>query len=81
VADSSLEYDRDIKLPLYAAAGIHECWLINIPENRIDCYSHPTAQGYRLRERFFAGDTIHLDRISYVTVDVTYVLDPLNSGL
>ncbi|HET9361744.1 MAG TPA: Uma2 family endonuclease, partial [Vicinamibacterales bacterium] len=27
IADSSLEYDRDVKAPVYAAAGIQEYWL------------------------------------------------------
>lgn len=58
VSDSSLAYDQEIKLPLYARAGVGEVWLVNLPEQSIDCYSHPTAQGYRLCERFFAGDTI-----------------------
>ena len=32
VADSSLDQDRTLKLPAYAAAGIPECWLVNLPE-------------------------------------------------
>ncbi len=43
VADSSLAYDQEIKLPLYARAGVREVWLVNLPEQSIDCYSHPTA--------------------------------------
>src|SRR5437868_12357745 len=30
VAESSLEYDRSIKLPLYARSGIVEVWLVNL---------------------------------------------------
>ena len=30
VADSTLDYDREIKLPLYAAAGISEVWLADL---------------------------------------------------
>lgn len=37
VADSWLEYDRDVKLPLYASAGIAEIWLVNVQEQSIDC--------------------------------------------
>ena len=77
VSDSSLAYDQEIKLPLYASAGIREVWLVNLRDSSIECYSHPVAQGYRLCERFFAGDTIHPDTLAAVTVDVGYVLDPL----
>jgi Uma2 family endonuclease len=77
VSDSSLAYDQEIKLPLYARAGVREVWLVNLPEQSIDCYSHPTAQDYRLCERFFAGDTIQPDVMPNVTVDVGFVLNPL----
>jgi Uma2 family endonuclease len=30
VADSTLKYDRDIKIPLYARHGIPEVWLVDI---------------------------------------------------
>ena len=77
VSDSSLDYDRTVKLPLYANAGIPEVWLVNLPEQCIECYSDPVMQGYRLCERFFAGEVIHPDRVANVTVNVTFVLNPL----
>ena len=30
VADTSLRYDRETKLPLYAAAGIPEAWIVDL---------------------------------------------------
>ena len=47
VAESSLEYDRSVKLPLYAAAGIPETWLFNLIANRIERHSDPESGGYR----------------------------------
>ncbi len=47
VADSSLEYDREIKVPLYARAGIPEVWLVDLPEDRVLVYRQPAAQGYQ----------------------------------
>lgn len=41
VAESSLRYDRDRKGPLYAAAGIRDFWLVNLPERRLEVYRHP----------------------------------------
>ena len=77
VSDSSLEYDQETKLPLYAASGVGEVWLVNLQESSIDCYSDPVAQGYRLCERFWKGDTIHPDRLPEITVKVSYILNPL----
>ena len=47
VADPSVEYDRDVKLPLYAKAGIPETWLANIREDRIETYSEPANGVYQ----------------------------------
>lgn len=77
VADSSLDYDQGTKLPLYAEAGIREVWIVNLPEQSVDCYSSPSPQGYRLCERFFPGDTIHPNSMAEVTIDVQFILNPL----
>jgi Uma2 family endonuclease len=46
VALSSVEYDRAVKVPLYAHAGIQEVWLINLNENCLEVYRYP------LRDQF-----------------------------
>ena len=48
VADSSLRFDKRVKLPRYVAAGIPEAWIVNIPEKRLECYRNPSAVGYKL---------------------------------
>lgn len=46
VAESSLAYDRDKKLPLYARAGIPETWLVDIPGRTLWLYRSPGPAGY-----------------------------------
>ena len=36
VADSSLDFERSVKLPSYAAAGIPEVWIVNLETDRIE---------------------------------------------
>lgn len=38
VADSSVQYDRSVKIPLYAHYGIREVWLLDLPEKRLEVY-------------------------------------------
>jgi Uma2 family endonuclease len=38
VADTSLTYDRDVKLRLYAGAGVPEVWIENLEENVLLVY-------------------------------------------
>jgi Uma2 family endonuclease len=47
VADSSIEYDRDVKIPLYASSGITEVWLVDIYQQVIIVYRYPSENGYR----------------------------------
>jgi Uma2 family endonuclease len=42
IADSTLKYDREIKLPLYTEAGIFHYWLFNLVENHLEAYSNPS---------------------------------------
>jgi len=47
VADSSLNYDKKTKIPLYARQGIPEVWLINVPNKQVEIYRNPSPKGYR----------------------------------
>ena len=47
VADSSLKYDREQKMPRYAAAGVPDAWLVDVRPRTITVYTDATAEGYR----------------------------------
>jgi len=46
VAESSIDYDRLTKLPLYARAGIPEVWLVNLVQNHVEVYRRPEGGAY-----------------------------------
>jgi Uma2 family endonuclease len=60
VADTSLEHDRDTKLPLYAAAGIPEYWLVNLADRSVDVYREPDGATYARRTRHRADDSLQV---------------------
>jgi Uma2 family endonuclease len=47
IADTSLRYDRNTKLPLYARHGVPETWLIDLKRRRIELHRDPGPDGYR----------------------------------
>ena len=54
VSDSSIDKDRTVKLPAYARAGIHEFWLVDLYEDRVEVHSNPyngTYQEVRIVQR------------------------------
>jgi Uma2 family endonuclease len=58
IADSSLEYDRDVKGPIYAQSGISEYWLADLNANVVWCYSGPVAGTFQRVEPHRAGESI-----------------------
>jgi Uma2 family endonuclease len=46
VSDTTIHYDRRVKMDLYARHGIAEAWLCNLPRATIEVYRAPSPQGY-----------------------------------
>ncbi|QTA90628.1 DUF820 [Desulfonema magnum] len=57
VADTSLEDDREIKLPLYAKAGIREVWIVNLKASCVEVSTSPSGHKY-LNVRVFHRDSV-----------------------
>ena len=74
VADSSLEYDRDTKLDLYAAADIPEGWLADLQHGRLWRYSEPRAGAYRLIVMAGRGESLPSTVLPGLVVPVDVVL-------
>jgi Uma2 family endonuclease len=54
VSDSSLDFDRTVKLPLYAEAGIRDFWIVNLIDNQVEVYRQPQLDG-----TFSSVETLH----------------------
>ena len=46
VADTSLEYDRRIKVPLYARHGVPEVWLLDLERRELRFFRQPVGEAY-----------------------------------
>lgn len=44
VSETSLEYDRSVKLPLYAGAEVPEVWIVDLAAGRIEIYADPCRE-------------------------------------
>lgn len=74
VSDTTLEYDRQIKLPLYAHAGIPEVWLVNLPAEQLDTYAQPAGDTYQLTNHIGRGAGVQAHRIADLRISVADVL-------
>ena len=46
VSDTTLRYDREVKLPHYAAAGIPECWIVDLEAGVLGVHREPSGRMY-----------------------------------
>lgn len=74
VAHTTLGYDRDIKLPLYATAGVPEVWIVNVEERVVEVYDEPREGRYRVQHRAAVGQVLHPGRFPSLSVPVKDVL-------
>ncbi len=74
VADSSLDYDRQVKAAMYAQAGILDYWIVNLVDDQVEVHREPTPEGYKTVEIARRGDTIQLVAFPAVTIAVTDIL-------
>ena len=58
VGDTSLAYDRGVKLRLYARAGIREVWLVDLEAHHIEVHLEPAQDGYRRSATRGPGDRL-----------------------
>jgi Uma2 family endonuclease len=58
VSDTTLSYDRNVKLPLYARAGIPEVWIVDLAGEVIERHTNPAGDSYRHVERARRGEEI-----------------------
>lgn len=56
VADTSAEFDRTVKFPLYAEASIPEAWLVNLQDESVEIFSQPSNVGYKQSQVLRRGE-------------------------
>ena len=74
VADTTLQYDRFMKLPAYARAGIPEVWLANLPADRIELYAGPVDGAYTVIKHATRGEVIQSSSIDELRLSVDDIL-------
>jgi Uma2 family endonuclease len=77
VSDTTLTYDRDIKLPLYAEAGIPEVWIVNLEVRQVEVYRTPSGPDYTVRLLRDASTTVDLAALPAIKpLSVSSMLPP-----
>ncbi len=74
VSDSTIKYDRDKKLPIYAEAEIGEVWIINLPNEIVEVHTKPNVGLYQSVKIFRRGETVQSEILPELNLKVDDVL-------
>lgn len=74
VMDTSAATDRDVKLPLYARAGIAEVWLADLGADTLEMYRWPTTVGYSDTRVLRRGERVSPQAFPDLTLTVDELL-------
>jgi Uma2 family endonuclease len=74
VADTTVLSDRNVKVPLYARAGIPEVWLIDLQQDVIEIYAHAANGIYQVQRQARRGEQLTAEMWPQLTLAVDAVL-------
>jgi Uma2 family endonuclease len=74
VADTSLSYDRNVKVPEYARAGVPKVWIADLAGDGIEAYSEPVAGVYRKVRWASRGQILRPEQLPGISIGVDEIL-------
>ncbi|MGD1909291.1 MAG: Uma2 family endonuclease [Rivularia sp. (in: cyanobacteria)] len=74
VADTTIRYDREVKIPLYAEEGVVEVWLVDINEECVEVYREPANGSYQKVDKFAKGESLIIPAFDDVNIIVDEIL-------
>jgi Uma2 family endonuclease len=74
VADATVPFDRNVKLPLYARACIAEFLLFNLPGEQVEYFSRPEEGTYRNKQLLKRGDHFESAVLAELSLDIATIL-------
>jgi Uma2 family endonuclease len=74
VADTSLDYDRQIKLPRYARSEVPEVWLVNLEDQQVEIYREPAGERYAKMHVARRGEALTPLLLSSASVSVDQIV-------
>jgi Uma2 family endonuclease len=74
VAETSVDFDRSVKLPLYARVGIPEYWLVDLERGVLEVHRSPQEDRYAELQELGAGAIMAPAAFSDIELQVGQIL-------
>ncbi|HEY9708445.1 MAG TPA: Uma2 family endonuclease, partial [Oculatellaceae cyanobacterium] len=84
ISDYSLSYDKEVKLPLYAEAGISDYWVFNLVDNQLEVYSEHYQDlqgkfGYSAKRIILPNKVVAVSCFPELSLDLSKVFPRVSS--
>ncbi|MEM9162858.1 MAG: Uma2 family endonuclease [Cyanobacteria bacterium P01_F01_bin.4] len=78
ISDSTLKYDRETKLSVYAEENITHYWIFNLVEAQLETYSEPYQdnQGnfsYRVKRVYLSDESVNLPGLPDISIKLSEI--------
>lgn len=73
VSDTTIEFDRTVKVPIYAKDNIAEVWIVDLNAESVQIHRDPSDTGYRQLQTFRRGQMIAFQAFT----DIQFTVDQL----
>ena len=74
IAETSVAYEREVKLPVYAGSGVQEVWLTDIPAETVTAHTEPANGVYRTVRTYQRSDSITPLHFPDLSIEVASIL-------
>jgi Uma2 family endonuclease len=74
VADSTIDYDREVKIPLYARAKIPQAVIVNLSSGVVEVYTKPLRGKYAESRELKRGQALKIQKLPDLTLTVDEIL-------
>ena len=74
IAETSVAYEREAKLPVYAGSGVQEVWLADIPAETVTAHTEPANGMYRTVRTYRHGDSMTPLHFPDLSIEVVSIL-------
>jgi Uma2 family endonuclease len=74
VSDSTLKYDRETKLSLYAESKIQEVWIVNLIKNIVEVHTKLSDDIYQIVKLYKKGEVVQSETVPDLKIEVDKIL-------
>lgn len=74
VSDSTVKYDRDVKMRIYAEAEVAEVWLVNLPRQILEVHLEPEKGKYKLVKKYEKNEVVTPSLLPEINLRVSDII-------